>query len=431
MEPASHHRKISVVGLGYVGLPVAVAFAQKEQVIAYDINIKRLDLLKDHIDCNNEISAEALTNSNLYFTAHESDLQQADFHIITAPSPINHAKQPDLSCLIAASNTLGKYLKKGDIVVYESTVYPGATEEECIPLLEKSSGLKSGIDFFVGYSPERINPGDPVHTFTKICKVVSAQSAEALELIAKVYGSVVLAGIYKAPSIKVAEAAKIIENIQRDINIALINELSIIFNQLNIDTTEVLTAAKTKWNFLPFVPGLVGGHCIGVDPYYLTHKAIISGIHPEVILAGRRVNDNMGQYIAGLIAKQMSRLGKPLKNARVAILGLTFKENCPDIRNTKVIDVINELKAFDIEVLVHDPLADSSAAENEYGIKLLSWDKLTDLDAIVLAVAHKEYLDGAIEKLINQLREPKFIFDIKSVLDKKYLESTGVIVNRL
>jgi UDP-N-acetyl-D-galactosamine dehydrogenase len=431
MEPASPCRKISVIGLGYVGLPVAVAFAQKQKVVAYDINVKRLDQLKDCIDCNNEISAEALANSNLYFTAHEYDLQQADFHIITAPSPINHAKQPDLSCLIAASNTLGKYLKEGDIVVYESTVYPGATEEQCIPLLEKASGLKSGTDFFVGYSPERINPGDPVHTFTKICKVVAAQTDEALEIIAKEYGDVVTAGIYKAPSIKVAEAAKIIENIQRDINIALINELSIIFNKLNIDTAAVLSAAKTKWNFLPFVPGLVGGHCIGVDPYYLTHKAIISGIHPEVILAGRRVNDNMGQYIAGLIVKQMSRLGKSLKSARVAILGLTFKENCPDIRNTKVIDVINELRAFDIEVLVHDPLADSHDAEQEYGIELLSWDQLTDLDAIVLAVPHKEYLDGAIEKLIKQLHEPKFIFDVKSVLDKKYLESKGIVVNRL
>lgn len=431
MEPATQHRKVSVIGLGYVGLPVAVAFAKHARVIAYDINLKRLDQLKDHIDCNNEISAQELANPNLYFTAHENDLQQANFHIITTPSPIDQAKRPDLSCLISASDTLGKYLKNGDIVVYESTVYPGATEEECIPVLEKASGLQSGKDFFVGYSPERINPGDPIHTFTTICKVVSAQTNNALEIIANEYSRVVAAGVYKASSIKIAEAAKVIENIQRDINIALINELSIIFNQLNIDTTEVLSAAKTKWNFLPFVPGLVGGHCIGVDPYYLTHKAIMSGIHPEVILAGRRVNDNMGQYIANLVVKQMSRLGKPLKNARVAILGLTFKENCPDIRNTKVIDIINELNAFDIEVLVHDPVANHIDAEHEYGIKLLPWDKLTDLDAIILAVSHKEYLNGSLEKLMKQIREPKFIFDVKSVLDKQYFESNGVIVNRL
>lgn len=431
MELTSHNRKISVIGIGYVGLPVAIAFAQTGKVIAYDINIKRLDQLKDHIDCNNGISAKELANANLYFTTHAGDLQQANFHIITTPSPIDHAKQPDLSCLLAASNTLGKYLQKGDIVVYESTVYPGATEEEFIPVLEKASGLKSGVDFFVGYSPERINPGDTVHTFTNICKVVSAQTAEALDIIAREYGRVVNAGIYKAPTIKVAEAAKVIENIQRDINVALINELSIIFNKLNIDTAEVLAAAKTKWNFLPFVPGLVGGHCIGVDPFYLTHKAIMCGIHPEVILSGRRVNDAMGQYIAGLVVKQMSRLGKPLKNARVAILGLTFKENCPDIRNTKVIDIINELRSFDIELLVHDPLANGHDAEQEYGISLLSWDKLTDLDAIILAVAHKEYLDGAIEELVKQLHEPKFIFDVKSVLDKKYLERLGIMVSRL
>ena len=431
MELVPPSRKISVIGLGYVGLPVAVAFAQKGKVIAYDINTKRLDQLKDHIDCNNEISANQLANKNLYFTDCGTDLRQADFHIIATPSPINQAKQPDLTYLINASSTLGKYLQKGDIVVYESTVYPGATEEECIPVLEQASGLKSGSDFFVGYSPERINPGDPVHTFSNICKIVSAQTDDALEIIAKEYSSVISAGIYRAPSIRVAESAKVIENIQRDLNIALINELSIIFNKLNIDTAEVLSAAKTKWNFLPFVPGLVGGHCIGVDPYYLTHKAIMSGIHPEVILAGRRVNDNMGEYIARLTVKQMSRLGKPLKNARVAILGLTFKENCPDIRNTKVIDIINELKSFDVEVLVHDPLANQENAEHEYGINLLTWEKLIDLEAIILAVSHKEYLDYPIQEWANKLRDPKLIIHVKCALDKQNLSSMGVSVYRL
>lgn len=425
------NRKISVIGLGYVGLPVAVAFAQNREVIAYDINIQRIAELKDRMDSNNEIGSQALTNKNLFFTSHAPDLTRANFHIIATPSPINLAKQPDLGHLISASQTLGQYLQKGDIVVYESTVYPGATEEELIPVLEQTSGLKSGEDFFVGYSPERINPGDPVHTFADILKVVSAQTHETLEVIAREYGSVVTAGVYKAPTIKVAEAAKVIENIQRDLNIALINELSIIFNKLNIDTAEVLAAAKTKWNFLPFVPGLVGGHCIGVDPYYLTYKAIMSGIHPEVILAGRKVNDHMGQYIAGLTVKQMSRLGKSLKNSRVGILGLTFKENCPDIRNTKVIDIITELQSFHIDVLVHDPLANPQAAQHEYQVNLLPWDKLTELDAMVLAVSHKQYLDLAIDELINKLSGPKLIIDIKSVLDKKYLEDRGVTVIRL
>ncbi len=424
-------RKVAVIGLGYVGLSVAVAFARIKKVIAYDINIKRLDQLKDHIDLNNEITATELANNNLYFTANENDLLQADFFIITAPSPIDNAKQPDFKCLHSASLIVGKYLKKGDIVVYETTVYPGATEEQCIPLLEKASSLKSATDFFVGYSPERINPGDKEHTFANICKIVSAQTDEAVEIIANEYNSVVKAGTYKASSIKVAEAAKVIENIQRDLNIALINELAIIFNRLNIDTMEVLTAAKTKWNFLSFVPGLVGGHCIGVDPYYLTYKAIVAGIHPEVILAGRRVNDYMGQYIAGLVAKQLSKLGKSLKRARVAILGLTFKENCPDIRNTKVIDIINELRTFDIDVLVHDPLANHQDAENEFGIQLSSWQQLVNLDAIILAVAHKQYLQGAINELLQQLCEPKFIFDVKSVLDNKDLEKQGILIGRL
>lgn len=398
-----HQRKISIIGLGYVGLPVAVAFAQKCKVIAYDINIQRIDQLKDHIDCNKEVAIENLNNANLYFTHQAKDLQQADFHIIATPSPINHAKQPDFSHIIAASQTLGQFLKQGDIVVYESTVYPGATEEQCVPVLEASSGLKCGRDFFIGYSPERINPGDSEHTFTNIHKIVSGMTPEILDIIAQVYGSVVTAGIYKASSIKVAEAAKVIENIQRDLNIALINELAIIFNTLNIDTAEVLAAAQTKWNFLPFVPGLVGGHCIGVDPYYLTHKAIMCGLHPEIILAGRRVNDNMGSYIAVLTVKHMSRLGKKLKDARVAILGLTFKENCPDIRNTKAIDIINELKSYGIEVFVHDPLANEQEAKMQYQLQLSAWKELNNLDAIILAVAHKEYLEWPIKEFGNKL----------------------------
>lgn len=427
----SYNRKVSVIGLGYVGLPVAVAFAHNAEVIAYDINAQRIQDLKNNIDSNNEIASDLLKNKNLQFTNKPMDLAQADFHIIATPSPITDAKQPDFSHLIAASRSLGEYLKLDDIVVYESTVYPGATEEILIPVLEQISGLKSGRDFFVGYSPERINPGDPLHTFTDIHKVVSAQTNEVLDIVAYMYSSVVNAGVYKASSIKVAEAAKVIENIQRDLNIALINELSIIFNKLDIDTTDVLAAAKTKWNFLPFVPGLVGGHCIGVDPYYLTYKAIKNGIHPEVILAGRKVNDTMGTYIAGLTAKHMSRLGKSLKNARIGILGLTFKENCSDIRNTKVIDIIKELQSYHINVLVHDPLANSQLASYEYQVDLLNWENLNQLDALILAVPHKEYLALDMNEVIDKLNEPKLIIDVKSVLNKQQFEAQGVTICRL
>lgn len=424
-------RKISVIGLGYVGLPVAVAFGQLQKVIAFDVNKKRIEQLRLGIDHTQEISSEELLKSKMHFTHDANDLKEADFHIVAVPTPINLAKQPDLNHLLDASATVGAQLKKGDIVVYESTVYPGVTEEICAPVLEKASGLKCGVDFFVGYSPERINPGDQAHTFTSIPKVVSGQTPEVLEIVAEMYGSVVLAGIHKASSIKVAEAAKVIENTQRDLNIALINEISIIFNKLNIDTAEVLATAGTKWNFLPFKPGLVGGHCIGVDPYYLTHKANMSGVHPEVILAGRRINDNMGKYIAEQTIKQINRLGKPINGARIGILGLTFKENCSDIRNTKVIDIIDELNTFHANVLLHDARACAETAKKEYNLDLLPWEELADLDAIILAVAHADYLKHPLAELLSKLKKPKLIVDVKSVLDRKELKHHDVHVWRL
>lgn len=424
-------RNISVIGLGYVGLPVAVAFGQKQPVVAFDINRKRIEQLKKGIDHTHEVSSESLSTSNLHFTSNPNDLKQADFHIVAVPTPINLAKQPDLSCLLDASQTLGAVLKKGDIVVYESTVYPGVTEEVCAPVLEKVSGLKCGKDFFVGYSPERINPGDHAHTFTSIQKVVSGQTPEILDIVAAVYGSVVTAGVHKASSIKVAEAAKVIENTQRDLNIALINEISIIFNKLNIDTSEVLAAAGTKWNFLPFKPGLVGGHCIGVDPYYLTHKANMSGVHPEVILAGRRINDNMGKYVAEQTVKQINRLGKPVNGARIGILGLTFKENCSDIRNTKVIDIIQELNTFHAHIVLHDPRANAEAAKHEYDLELSTWEDFKNLDAIILAVAHDAFLKHPLAELAARLNKPKLIVDVKSVLDSKKLQEHEVSLWRL
>lgn len=424
-------RKISVIGLGYVGLPVAVAFGQKQNVIAFDINVNRIEQLRNGIDVNQEIPVNELLVPNLQFTADAKLLYEADFHIIAVPTPINLAKQPDLSNLLDASKILGASLKRGDIVVFESTVYPGVTEEVCAPILEEASGLRSGKDFFVGYSPERINPGDDAHTFTMIQKVVSGQTPEVLEIIAEIYSSVVTAGVYKASSIKVAEAAKVIENTQRDLNIALINEISIIFNKLNIDTAEVLAAAQTKWNFLPFKPGLVGGHCISVDPYYLTYKANMSGVHPEVILAGRRINDNMGKYIAEQTVKQINRLGKSINSARIGILGLTFKENCTDIRNTKVIDIIQELNTFHAEIFLHDPRADRDAAKKGYDLELVDWDDLTQLDAIILAVAHDEYLKYPLQDFVEKLKKPRLIVDVKSALDRSQLEAHNVHLWRL
>lgn len=424
-------RKISVTGLGYVGLPVAAAFAQKKKVIAFDSNIKRIEQLKVGFDYTKEIDKESLLKSALYLTNNPDDLKEADFHIVAVPTPVNQAKQPDLSCLLAASKTIGKHLKTNDIVVYESTVYPGVTEEVCAPILESTSGLICGRDFFVGYSPERINPGDQHHKFNSIVKVVSGQTPEVLDIVADVYSEVVTAGIFKASSIKVAEAAKVIENTQRDLNIALINELSIIFNKLGIDTADVLAAAGTKWNFLPFKPGLVGGHCIGVDPYYLTHKANMNGVHPEVILAGRRINDNMGKHIAEQTIKQLNRLGKPIHGARIGILGLTFKENCSDIRNSKVIDIIHELQTYHTSLFLHDPLADFDIVIDEYGIHLVEWDDLNDLDAIILAVPHLHYLEQPISNLLSRLKSPRLMIDIKGALDRDFLQKEDVHVWRL
>ncbi len=424
-------RKISVIGLGYVGLPMAVEFAKKQKVVAFDINSKRIDALRNGVDQTLEVAATDLSSANLLFTSNPEDLKQADFHIIAVPTPINKAKQPDLGCLLSASELVGKQLKKGDIVVYESTVYPGATEEDCVPVLEKFSGLRCGVDFYIGYSPERINPSDKEHTFKSIRKVVSGQTPEVLEIVADVYSSVVTAGVYKASSIMVAEAAKVIENTQRDINIALINELALIFEKLNIDTAEVLAAAGTKWNFLPFKPGLVGGHCIGVDPYYLTYKANMLGLNPQVILSGRRINDDMGKYVAEQTIKKMVRMGKAVNGANVAILGLTFKEDCNDIRNTRVVDIIEELRSYHVNVLVHDPLADAEEVKHEYGIILSDWDDIRDVDAIVLAVAHKFYLDMPIKELVAKAVEPKLLIDVKSVIDKEVLAKYNVAVWRL
>jgi len=381
-----------VVGLGYVGLSVAVSFGKKQRVIGFDINMRRIAELKAGVDNNGEVSSEELQKANIDYTPDAKKLGECDFIIVAVPTPIDNMKQPDATLLKKASRTVGKHLSRGTIVVYESTVYPGMTEEVCSPILEKSSGLLAGKDFFIGYSPERINPGDRKCTFETITKVVSGQNEEVLSIIAEVYGSVVKAGIYRAPSIRVAEAAKIIENTQRDVNIALMNELAIIFDKLKIETTEVLAAAKTKWNFLPFTPGLVGGHCIGVDPYYLAYKAESVGYRPEVILAGRRINDKMGNFIAHSIMKQMVRLGIGVQAATVTILGVTFKENVSDIRNSRVIDIVKELHEFGINVQVSDPKADADEVYKEYGIRLVPMDKLLPAHTVIIAVAHQEYV---------------------------------------
>lgn len=424
-------RVVSVIGLGYVGLPVAVAFGLKQRTIGFDINSERIAELKQWDDRTGEVTCEALQAADILFTNSIDELKQADFHIVAVPTPIDDANQPDLTPMIKASETVAKALKKGDIVVYESTVYPGVTEEECIPVLEKISRLKSGIDFTVGYSPERINPGDKEHTFTKIKKVVSGQDAATLEIVASVYSSVVTAGVHKASSIKVAEAAKVIENTQRDLNIALMNELALIFDKLGIDTNDVLEAAGTKWNFLPFKPGLVGGHCIGVDPYYLTHKAEKIGYIPQVILAGRRINDSMGKFIAQRTVKEMIHAGCNILGATVTVLGLTFKENCPDLRNSKVIDIIKELQDYGIKVQVADPLADHDEALHEYGVTLTPFNKLQKADAVLLAVAHKEYIELTAAELGNIMKQPALIIDVKAVYDREELEKNGIRLWRL
>jgi UDP-N-acetyl-D-galactosamine dehydrogenase len=426
-----HNRKISVTGLGYVGLPVAVAFSKDKPVIGFDINKKRIDELKNKIDKTLEVNTKELENSFIKFTNNNNDLKKADFHIIAVPTPINDAKQPDLTPLISASKSVGAILKIGDIIVYESTVYPGATEEDCVPVLESSSGLICGKDFFVGYSPERINPGDKVHTFSTITKVVSGQTPEILDIVADVYSSVVSAGVYKAPTIKVAEAAKVIENTQRDLNIALMNELSVIFERMGIDTIDVLEAAGTKWNFLPFRPGLVGGHCIGVDPYYLTHKAQKLGYQPEVISAGRRINDSMPEHVVEQTVKRMIQADCKVKGAKVAILGLTFKENCPDLRNSKVGDVVKEFQSYGVNLLVHDSMADSDEAQRHYNTRLCDWSELSSLDAIVLCVSHKQYTTVTPKQYKSMLNDNGVFIDVKSTVDRSQFLKNKINLWRL
>ena len=422
--------KLSLIGLGYVGMPIAVAFAKKLDVIGFDINKEKIDLYKKGIDPTNEVGNETIAKTSVFFTSDEKDIAKAKFHIVAVPTPVKEDKTPDLSPLIGASKTLGRNLTKDSIVVYESTVYPGVTEDICVPILEKESGLKCGVDFKVGYSPERINPGDKVHRLETIVKVVSGMDEESLDIIAKVYELVVEAGVYRAESIKVAEAAKVIENSQRDINIAFMNELSIIFNKLGISTNAVLEAAGTKWNFLKFSPGLVGGHCIGVDPYYLTYKAEQLGYHSQIILSGRRINDNMGKYVAENIVKNLIKAEVQIKDSKVAVLGLTFKENCPDIRNTKVVDIIKELKEYGINPLITDPLSDKQEAYREYGLELTDISDICELDALVIAVGHKEYVSMGqkeIEKMFNKKNKTKVLIDIKGILDKKEFEKENYL----
>ncbi len=416
----SHGRKISVVGLGYVGLPVAVAFGQSESVVGFDIDAHRIAELERGVDRTNEVTSAQLETSDIRFTSDPQVLADADFHIVAVPTPIDDAKRPNLGPLLAASRTVGRVLSRGDIVVYESTVYPGATEEDCVPVLEDESGLVCGEDFTVGYSPERINPGDREHTFTRITKVVSGQDARTLDVVAAVYESVVAAGVHRASTIRVAEAAKVIENTQRDLNIALMNELALIFDRMGIDTRDVLEAAGTKWNFLPFRPGLVGGHCIGVDPYYLTHKATMVDYYPQVILAGRRINDGMGAHVASQVVKSLIGQGHPVHEAVVTVLGLTFKEDVPDLRNTKVIDIVHELEEFGVSVQIHDPEADPAEAEREYGVSLMSREALRPAHCVVLAVAHREYVADGWDSIMGLLENgPSVVIDIKGALPRE------------
>ena len=423
---------IAVIGLGYVGLPLAVEFGKKYTTLGFDLSAEKVAAYRDFVDPTGEVSSEDLrAASHLSCHTDPSVLKDADFIIVAVPTPVDEAHQPDFTPLVKSSETVGRHMKRGAVVVYESTVYPGATEEVCIPILERESGLKWKDGFFVGYSPERINPGDKERTVTKIVKVVSGDTAQTLETVTQIYGSVITAGVYPASSIKVAEAAKVIENTQRDLNIALMNELAVIFHKIGIDTLEVLKAAGTKWNFLPFRPGLVGGHCIGVDPYYLTHKADMLGYHPQVILAGRRINDGMGKYVAEQTVKQMIAAGSSIKGADVIVLGLTFKENCPDLRNSKVIDVIRELQSYGCNVHVHDPVAATAEAEHEYGVSLTSWEALPKAQAIVAAVAHQTYLSMPLTALLEKLSPGGVFSDVKSAYDPVALEAAGAVVWRL
>ncbi len=425
-------RTVAVVGLGYVGLPLAVAFGKKGRTIGFDLDESKVDSYRHYCDPTGEVTSDELREArHLSVTTDPSALAEADFVVVAVPTPIDAAHQPDFGPLVRSSRTVGDHLKKGAVVVYESTVYPGATEEICVPILEQRSGLSFRRDFHVGYSPERINPGDREHTLTRITKIVAGDDAETLEKVAGLYGSIIEAGVYRASSIKVAEAAKVIENTQRDLNIALMNELSILFHKLDLDTGEVLAAAGTKWNFLPFRPGLVGGHCIGVDPYYLTHKADKVGYHPQVILAGRRINDGMGKYVAEQTIKQMIRTGSAVKGARVNVLGLTFKENCPDLRNSRVIDVINELRSYGVEVFVHDPVPEQEEAKEEYGITLSPWEDLPVADAMIVAVAHKDFLARDTESLATKIKPGGVFSDVKSQFDVGALSACGLTVWRL
>jgi len=429
--------KISLVGLGYVGLPIAVAFAKKVDVIGFDIAKDKIEQYKRGLDPTKEVGDEEIAKTSVFFTSDEKDLKKAKFHIVAVPTPVSEdAHVPNLGPLKSATRTVGRNLVKDSIVVFESTVYPGVTEEICIPILEEVSGLVHGVDFKVGYSPERINPGDKVNTLETIVKVASACDEDALDIIAKVYELVVDAGVYRAESIKVAEAAKVIENAQRDINIAFMNELSIIFNKLDIDTKSVLEAAKTKWNFLNFYPGLVGGHCIGVDPYYLTYKAEQIGYHSQIILAGRKINDNMGKYVTENIIKQLIKANVSVKEAKVGILGFTFKENCPDTRNTRIIDIVEELKDYGIVPLISDPQADVEEAFEEYGIKFIDMKEMKDLDAVVIAVAHNEFKTlkpEDIDKLYkaSSKNDNRVLIDVKGLLDRKEYEKLGYNYFRL
>ncbi|MBR3780675.1 MAG: nucleotide sugar dehydrogenase [Clostridia bacterium] len=421
--------KISLIGLGYVGMPIAVAFAKKVDVIGYDLNAKKIELYKSGIDPTLEVGDEAIKNTTVEFTSDEAKLREAKFHIVAVPTPVNDDHTPDLTPVEGASRILGRNLTKGSIVVFESTVYPGVTEDVCVPILEKESGLKCGVDFKIGYSPERINPGDKVHRLETIVKIVSGMDAETLDVVAKVYELVVEAGVHRAESIKVAEAAKVIENSQRDINIAFMNELSIIFNKMGIDTKAVLEAAGTKWNFLKFFPGLVGGHCIGVDPYYLTYKAEQLGYHSQVILAGRRINDDMGKYVAENVVKKLIAAGKNVKDAKVAILGFTFKENCPDTRNTRVIDIMNELGEYGITPVVADPVADAEEGKQHYGIEFVDINTVKDMDAVIIAVGHTEFMSFSMSDIDAMFasgnNSGKVLVDVKGVLDRKTYTEAG------
>lgn len=410
--------KVSIIGLGYVGMPLAISFAKKVDVIGFDVNEEKVSLYNQGIDVTNEVGNDALKQTTALMTCDETKLRKAKFHIVAVPTPTNDDKTPDLRPMIGASRTLGRNLTKGSIVVYESTVYPGVTEEVCIPILEEVSGMKCGVDFNVGYSPERINPGDKLHRLETIVKVVSGMDEETLENIAKVYELVIDAGVHRAESIKVAEAAKVIENSQRDINIAFVNELSMIFNKMGIDTKAVLEAAGTKWNFLKFSPGLVGGHCIGVDPYYLTHKAEQLGYHSQVILSGRRINDGMGKYVGESTVKNLIKANKQVKGARVAVLGMTFKEDCPDVRNSKVIDIINELKEYGINVFVTDPIADAKEVEGEYGVELTKFEDIKDMDAVIVAVGHKEYVNLSLDSIKALYKAKSLALNNGQVLDE-------------